>query len=77
MNETKKQMAEINEELRRLRTRKRQLSPKIEEPLNPWKDVDVKLLGKTEEAELANIEDRIKQLERKRQQLRAHLGAGD
>ena len=70
-------MAEINVELQRLRLRKRQLSPKIKEPLNPWKDLDVKLLSKAEGAELADIEDRIKELERKRQQLRARLGSGD
>ena len=77
MNETKKQMAEINVELQRLRLRKRQLLPKTKDPLNPWQDIEAKVLTKAEEAELADIEDRIKELERKRQQLRARLGSGD
>ena len=77
MNETKKQMAEINVELQRLRLRKRQLLPKTKDPLNPWQDIEAKVLTKAEEAELAEAEDRIKELERKRQQLRARLGSGD
>lgn len=76
MNEIKKQMVDINAELRRLRTRRRQLLPKTKDPLDPWKDVDAKLLSKAEEAELAEIEGRIKEFERKRQQLRARLGSG-
>ena len=77
MDETTRQMAEINAELRRLRTRRRQLLPKTREPLNPWQDVEAKVLTKTEEAELAQIDLRIEEFERKRQQLRAHLGTGD
>lgn len=77
MDETTRQMAEINAELRRLRTRRRQLLPKTEELLNPWQDLEAKVLTKTEEAELAQIDLGIEEFERKRNQLRAHLGRGD
>jgi uncharacterized coiled-coil DUF342 family protein len=71
MNETRKQMIEINKELQRLRTKRSQLLPKAKQPLDPWKDVDAKYLSKADEAELVEIDNKIKDLERKRQDLQA------